>query len=1095
MLYDSYHKKISKVVDVLRKIFKHIVLISIISALLLALIIAFMATKGIVLDDKNAPEAFDLTYGENFPFKADALFAKTSYEYSSDGEVWLSESPSSLGEYKVRVSARSIFGQLRYGKIYSFNLKAKAVDLLVTDKQIVYGENPTVFAALVGGDSLICDNFVYGDRSLSKTTVTPDKSAVQILNLNGKDITNLYELNAHTSEIDFLPREITVTVSDKQMVYNDTVLSFDGYELSEGTLAKGDILQAVFDKSIIDVGAIENTPQLSVVYSQPLESGDMLVVDVSSNYLITQIIGELRVDHRPLMIQTESASKVYDDSELSNPNYTIVGEYDVVEGHVVECESATSIIGAGEVENVLVLSIKNANGEDKTSNYSLFYERGTLKVVPRLVKIYSESATWEYDGKEHYTEQPTFEGFCPNHTVSFSWPSLIDVGTQHNMVTFKYVRDSEGRDALSNYEFTYENIGVIRVTKRPITITHQSSTTGNVYDGSERVFSEYTISSGSLADNESLDIVFPTFSQAGAYENKMQSATVICDRASGTLIVDLLKNYEVTEIAGTVVIDKCKLTLSALGNVKEYDGLSFSSEKYEIVSGTLPEQHNLNVVYIYSGTDVGDYYAEIDLRKTNITYMDNDVTHNFDISAPRGNILTITKREITVKLSDAKKAYDGSPLISSEYEIILGDLVSGHSLTLGSIGSQTEIGLSYNVIDEKTIKITDLSNSDVTKNYNVTVESGTLEVVLRKLLVTSNSEAKVYDGIELKGKEVTVDTLSEDNDGLIEGHSIQFTLPATVKNVSQGKVNNEIANFDILDQNGESVKQYYDVSQNIGILELLPIEITVTTGSDEKIYDGKPLGCLEYTSDYQEKLLAGDTIAIEIIGTITDVGEVSNEAHVTINGLEIAEDDNYKIIYNLGSLKITPIELHLIPTPSVTEKEYDATPLECIDYLMSGGQLLDGHKLQSVVFTSITDVGSVDVDVVGYQVINSDGDDVSSNYSIVIDESVSLTVTKRKIVIASDSATKLYDGRPLTAPNCTVQEGSVLEFHSLEVQASGSQTEEGSSDNTISQDALIFDELGNDVAHNYEITYKKNNKKSLKFLKAFYLFKSQLSDF
>lgn len=1071
MLYDSYHKKISKTVDILRKIFKHIVLISILAGLVLAAIITFMATKGIVLDDKNAPENFAMTYGGEIPIKSKAIFAKISYEYSVDGVEWTSKAPTSLGDYKIRATAETLFGQTKHGKIYSFVLEPKETDVFVTDKQIVYGDLPTVFADIVKNDVLICDRVVYSDPSLTKTNVMPAQDSIKVLNADNVDVTSLYKFNVHASEIAFIPREITVTVSDKEMIYNDTVLSFDGYEITHGTLAKGDVLQAVFDKSIIDVGEIENTPQLSVVTTF-VSDGKEITKDVSANYSIEQIIGTLKVDYRPLIIETGSSEKIYDDQELFNKDYKIIGEYDIVEGHIVNCVSNSSIIDVDEVENVLVLQIENAENEDKTANYSLFYERGTLKITPRPVKIYTVSGTWEYDGEEHSTSRPRFDGFCTGQSLKFSWPSITDVGTLDNEVTISSVRAADGRDVTSNYEFINEEIGTITVTKRPIAITYESSVSGNVYDGTERTFSKYEITSGSLARKDTFEMIFPSFSQAGTYENKPAQIIVDSNRTNGIESFEAHKNYDITEISGTVVIDKCKLTIQALNNSKVYDGKAFSSADYQIISGTLPNDHELNVVYVLSGIDVGEYYAEIDLEKTAVTYMGKDATHNFDIVAPIKNILKIVAREITLKAGSDQKPYDGIPLVSTEYEFVSGELVEGHTIRLNCKGIQTEIGKSNNEIDKNTVIITDQNGANVTKNYNIICQTGTLEVVLRKLSITSNSETKVYDGIPLKGKEVTVDPVSDTNHGLLSGHRLNYDLPIVVNNVAQGKTSNIIDRLDIFDENGRSVKKYYDITQNIGTLELLPIEITITTSSDRKIYDGMPLVSLEYTSNSEEKLLPNDQIIIDVIGTITNVGEVENAVRVTINGVEVGDKDNYKIIYELGVLKIDPIEIHVTPMPSIVEKEYDATPLECVDYSASDVvSLLTGHRIENITFSSIINVGTVKIDVADYKIVDANGQDVSANYNVIVDGDATLTVTKRKMVITSDSATKKYDGRPLMAPNCTSEEGRLLGGHYLELEATGRQTEEGSSKNTISKDAVIFDDLGNDVTENYDISY------------------------
>ena len=62
MLYDSYYKKISKIADFWKKVFKHIVLIGIIFGVILAAVIAFMVTKGIVFDDKSYSDKIELIF-------------------------------------------------------------------------------------------------------------------------------------------------------------------------------------------------------------------------------------------------------------------------------------------------------------------------------------------------------------------------------------------------------------------------------------------------------------------------------------------------------------------------------------------------------------------------------------------------------------------------------------------------------------------------------------------------------------------------------------------------------------------------------------------------------------------------------------------------------------------------------------------------------------------------------------------------------------------------------------------------------------------------------------------------------------------------
>lgn len=85
--------------------------------------------------------------------------------------------------------------------------------------------------------------------------------------------------------------------------------------------------------------------------------------------------------------------------------------------------------------------------------------------------------------------------------------------------------------------------------------------------------------------------------------------------------------------------------------------------------------------------------------------------------------------KLIVASTSVQKEYDGTPLVSHSYEILLGELYSGHSILASFSGSQTEIGSSDNIF---TLKIVDLTGKDVTDQYEI-------ELVFGKLNVTRQS--------------------------------------------------------------------------------------------------------------------------------------------------------------------------------------------------------------------------------------------------------------------------------------------------------------------------------------------------------------------
>ena len=78
-----------------------------------------------------------------------------------------------------------------------------------------------------------------------------------------------------------------------------------------------------------------------------------------------------------------------------------------------------------------------------------------------------------------------------------------------------------------------------------------------------------------------------------------------------------------------------------------------------------------------------------------------------------------------------------------------------------------------------------------------------------------------------------------------------------------------------------------------------------------------------------------------------------------------------------------------------------------------------------------------------------------------------IQVSRQHITIVTQSASKLYDGEPLTADGWEVAGGKLLEGHKVEAVVTGSQTEVGVSDNHVT--VYIYDSEGADVTDRYII--------------------------
>lgn len=157
---------------------------------------------------------------------------------------------------------------------------------------------------------------------------------------------------------------------------------------------------------------------------------------------------------------------------------------------------------------------------------------------------------------------------------------------------------------------------------------------------------------------------------------------------------------------------------------------------------------------------------------------------------------------------------------------------------------------------------------------------------------------------------------------------------------------------------------------------------------------------------------------------------------------------------------------------------YDGHALTNDEWTLTQGELKDGHMLVVEVTGSQTEVG-ISENHIYAKVVDEDGKDVSADYEIEYKPGI-LKVKERPIVAVADSALKIYDGTPLTAPTYSLEStSSLLSNHKIIATVEGSITEIGTADNVITEFKIVdknhTDEAGEpiDVSGNYSIVTKK----------------------
>ena len=277
MQYEAYENKIKKVASVLAIMLRYAVLIISCLVVIIGAVTAVLVLKGTVTSSSMPAES---VYGEPVAFEGKAFLSKVSFEFCSEGGDWVTEQPRMPGEYKVRTRTKGSFGSTKYGDETPFVIKKAKLEVSAADSVPYYGEQPLPsVSGIVAGDSLAQVNFLLssyeaasaaepqnGKSVLGYAAAVPDAETIKIVNVAGEDVTNAYNISAIEKKIALSGANsyLKIVVEDKDKIYDGVELSWDVYELVEGTLVGEDTIYATFNASILTVGNTPNEPEIVI---------------------------------------------------------------------------------------------------------------------------------------------------------------------------------------------------------------------------------------------------------------------------------------------------------------------------------------------------------------------------------------------------------------------------------------------------------------------------------------------------------------------------------------------------------------------------------------------------------------------------------------------------------------------------------------------------------------------------------------------------------------------------------------------------------------------------------------------------------------
>ncbi len=416
------------------------------------------------------------------------------------------------------------------------------------------------------------------------------------------------------------------------------------------------------------------------------------------------------------------------------------------------------------------------------------------------------------------------------------------------------------------------------------------------------------------------------------------------------------------------------------------------------------------------------------------------------------------KTEIVLATESISKIYDEKPISETDINVKYGKLHENHQLFIINKEEFSSVG---EYINSPKYKIVDSTGDDVTKMYTVTEDFGTIKISGKEIVVFSSDKTKQYDASPLESSPISII-----NGELCNGHSF---VSGTITSITLPGVTEILPNYKVINREGHDVTHEYAVDERLGVLTVEARTLSFSTGSADKFYDGKPISNSKWEL-LHGSLLEGHKVHAKCITEVSDVGEHENKADVWVEDSGGADVSNlYNITFEHGILSIKPMVLY-IETGSAS-KEYDGEPIENMEWKLISGSIGDGERIVAVSGTKLTNVSSVKNEI-QFQITDSQGNDITNRYSFV-QSGGKIQVTPRAVTLRTASASKQYDGEPLSDSRFEVIKGSLCKGESIKL-ATTSIVNVGYTQNYIIEYTVYgknADGSITDVSSNYRISY------------------------
>ena len=696
----------------------------------------------------------DVTFGSSFGTVTDEEkqgFNNSDYYYYVNAlESDVHVTPKDVGVYYFKLSdagrayLKTLNANAQFYVSAALTITPAAVTPTISDTSIVYGGVDGTLAGITGSMGSDIANKDHAITQDEFEVVDKDGSLVPVNQLQaGSDYTIRYTADAQaalktdgnytfgdfgTAKLTVTPKLITVTAKDASKVYGDADPELVLTDNSDAGLVNGDKL------ADLDVTLTRDTSKESVSTYTAAITGS--ASGSNQNYTVTVAPGTFTINKKSVTVKAQDVNTTYDGTAPKTAGFSVPDNV-LVSGDTAADLGVTlkpiSEVNAGTYTNVIT-------GMATSANYDVTVAPGTLTIDQAASSVDLGAATMIYgDGFPAFSA--TNNVLNTTSTITADDFEVVDTTTGQAVVatdvqangkyTLKLKQTAQDRlnTENPNNKITF-GTNVLTVTARPITVKINDVNT--TYDGAAHGTNGFSVVTGQLATGDSdddlgitLDPISETDAGSYTFTGKLAAKNYDVTLENGTL--------KIAPAAGNVEITKTGVTYgeplpSLLVSVNGATASELSADNFEIIANDTTDEITADKLQVG-----GKYTVQLTSAAQTILSKANS---NYNLAFGTA-VLTVTARPITVKINDVNTTYDGTAHGTNGFSI-----VSDNALVNGD--NNDALGITLDPISETNAGTYTFTGNAVAKNYDVTLESGTLKIDQAAATMTLGDATMVY---------------------------------------------------------------------------------------------------------------------------------------------------------------------------------------------------------------------------------------------------------------------------------------------------------------------------------------------------------------